>query len=204
MIRPLYLILISFTIIFVQIKQKSCQFSVKKPIDCLIHNQKYSHEYLYASNNIFITDLLKIHHKIYTISIKSLEDDYDRVKWTINQMTDQSNGTLTVTIKSNSGQYLCASNLYQDLFRKRRKIFLKIDHYNRNDQTDCKWRLNKIGFQTYTIRNDLFNEHLYAPSLFYMDDLVHRNVYLFKNKQSNTGSEFKWLIDCKKEHFLLE
>ena len=93
---------------------------------------------------------------------------------------NQSNGTL-VTIKSNKGEYLCASNLYHDLFQHRRRVYLKGNNnkknrlINKNTTRNCEWRLEKFieklkkvdVHQTFIIWNDLFNEPLYAPSFFY-------------------------------------
>ena len=187
------------TIIIYHAKISVCEFSSKS--DCLIYNQKYSNEYLYASNNIFSTVILNIqnpNHCIYTIPFESV-DDISKIKWTISQM----NGT--VRIKSSKGEYLCASNLYHGLFNQRRKIYLKGNDKNKqisikNLTRNCEWRLEKVGnSQTYIIWNDLLNEPLYSPIFIYKYNSIKRYVYSWKNEEQSKDSEFKWFINCGKD-----
>jgi hypothetical protein len=62
------------------------------------------------------------YHNIYTVHIRYV-DDFSKLKWTIERVS-QTNDT-TVTIKSNRGEYLCASHLSHDIFRQRRILFIK-------------------------------------------------------------------------------
>jgi hypothetical protein len=193
------------SLIIIQSKLTICEFLEQKetPINCVLHNIKYSNEYLYASNNIFTTDIINYknpNHNIYIVPDKSV-DDFSKLKWTIKQ-TDQTNGT--ITIRSNKDEYLCASNLYHDLFHQRRRVYLKansnkksiIDNVNRN----CEWRLEQSIGQIYIVWNEFYNEPLYAPSFFYKYNSIKRYVYLWKKKPSTSTSseEFKWFIDCSK------
>ena len=141
---------------------------------------------------------------IYTVKIGSV-DDFSKLKWTIEQVKP-SNGTITVTIKSNKGEYLCASHLNHDIFRQRRKIYLRfIKDKHKKITENCEWKLEQVGsVQSFIIWNEWFSEPLYAPSFIYKHDLIHRNVYLWKNKPSSAGGEFKWSIDCTRGSFLLE
>ena len=84
------------------------------------------------------TGIFKIHmpyHNIYTVQIGSV-DDFSKLKWTIERVS-QTNDT-TVTIKSNKGEYLCASNLSHDLFRQRQILFLKTINQDKIGQ-NCGW-----------------------------------------------------------------
>ena len=180
-----------------QFKTIFCNFSIVGQDNCLIHNLKYSNEYLYASNNIFTTGLINVknpYHCIYTIPIDSV-DDFSKLKWKIRQV-NQSNSML-VTIMSNKDEYLCASNLYHDVFHQRRRVYLK--GKNKNLTQNCEWKLEKVGLKRYIIWNDRFvNEKLYAPSFFYKYNSIKRYVYLWKNGPTTSSDEFKWLIDCGK------
>ena len=62
------------------------------------------------------------YHNIYTVHIRYV-DDFSKLKWTIERVS-QTNDT-TVTIKSNKGEYLCASHLSHDIFGQRKRICLK-------------------------------------------------------------------------------
>ena len=195
--------------IMVQAKMINCKFIFEKPIvDCLIHNQKYSYEYLYASNDIF-TDVfrnLSPFHNVYTVHIGSV-DDFSKLKWTIERVGELND--TKVTIKSNKGEYLCASHFSHDIFRQRRRIYLKNIINNKilfNKMTsNCEWRIEKVrDSEKFMIWNEWFMEPIYSPTFIYKRDLIHRNVYLWKNKPSSVGSEFKWSIDCGRGSFLLE
>jgi hypothetical protein len=204
----LKLFLIIKILLNIQIAQILGQFPQEKPINCLIHNQKYSYEYLYATDKIF-SSMPKNQNIFYNVYINpiGLVNDYNRLKWTISQVGHKSNAT--VTIKSTNNEYLCSSNSYKDISRYRRKLYLhRISSKQSLDTQEiigqnCQWRLERLEGQTYIIWNDWFNEPLYAPTFFYKYDLINRNVYLWKNKPSSSG-EFKWLIDCIKGRFLLE
>ena len=199
-----FFLIINFLLI--QSTKIFCQFHQEnKPINCLIHNQKYSFEYLFASDKIFSKNQ-KNYYNVYTNPI-GLVNDYDRLKWTIAKV-DKTNAT--VTIKSTNNEYLCSSDSYKDIYRYRRKLYLHRMNSNHKESDiheilgkNCQWRLERLEEQTYIIWNDLFNEPLYAPTFFYKHDLINRNVYLWKNKPSSSG-QFKWLIDCIKGRFLLE
>ena len=155
------------------------------------------------------TGIFKIHiayHNIYTVHIRYV-DDFSKLKWTIERVSE-TNDT-TVTIKSNKGEYLCASHLSHDIFRQRKRIYLKNIYKNmffkKIIHKNCEWRLEKVdGAQTFMILSETFMEPIYAPSFFYKCNFLQRNVYLWKNKPSSIGSEFKWSIDCGKGVFLLE
>ena len=179
-----------------------CHLPQEKPIECLIHNQKYSYEYLYASDDINSGMNKQPYHNVYTYSVGAV-DDFDRIKWTISQ-TFKSNAT--VTIKSNQDEYLCSSETYQDIFRHRRKLYLKSvkNKALKMISPNCHWRLEQIGNKTlYVIWNDWHNEPLYAPTFFYKQDTTKRNVFLWRNSPSSSG-QYKWFIDCSKGDFLLE
>ncbi len=179
-----------------------CHLPQEKPIECLIHNQKYLYEYLYASDDFSSAHIVKnTYHNVFTISVGAV-DDFGRLKWTI-APSFKSNATLT--IKSSQNEYLCSSESYQDMFRNRRKLFLK----KRNNAIKmigphCHWRFEQIGNKSlYVIWNDWHNEPLYSPSFIYKHDSSKRNVFLWKNKPSSSG-QFRWLVDCRKGDFLLE
>jgi hypothetical protein len=196
MIGKLILFIHIFTLVW-------CHLPREKPTGgCLIHNQKYSYEYLYASDDVSSSRTKEetSNHNIYTHQLGSV-DDFDRLKWTITQAFGKSNST--VTIKSNQNEYLCASGSYQDIFRQRRKLFLK-RNVNEFLNANCQWRLEQIGDKTlYVIWNDWHNEPLYAPSYLYRHDFKKRNVYLWKKRPSSSG-QFKWFIDCRRGDFLFE
>ena len=171
--------------------------------DCLIYNQKYSNEYLFASNNIFTAGIINVqnpNHNVYSIPKESV-DDFNKLKWTIEQV-NRPNSTL-VTLKSNKGEYLCASNLYHDLFRHRRRIYLKGKNNKNRSMSiirNCEWRLEQFAekkIQTFIIWNDFYNEPLYAPSFFYKYNSIKRYIYLWKKKPTSSA-EFYWFIDCSK------
>ena len=118
------LLIVIFWLIF-QSNTCFCNYSIVAQSNCLIHNLKYSNEYLYASNNIFTTGLINIknpHHNMYTIPIESV-DDYSKLKWTLQQVNNSND---IITIKSSKDEYLCGSNLYHDVFRHRRRVYLKM------------------------------------------------------------------------------
>ena len=195
-----------FLIIQTRISHEKYPFVSVNKYNCLIHNVKYSNEYLYASNNIFRRDeILQIQnpdHNIYTIWFESI-DDYNKLKWTIEKM-DNSNDT-SVTIRSNKGEYLCASNLYHDLFHRRRKVYLKGRNKNfKKLKQNCQWRLEQDDVHSFIIWNDYFvNEKLYAPSFFYKYNSIKRYVYLWKNEPATSSEEFKWFIDCGSRKYSL-
>ena len=176
-------------LVIIQIKTSSCNYSQRT---CLIRSFKYSNEYLYASNNIFTGEILQIQnpsHNIYTIPLESV-DIFGKLKWII-QKSNQ-----TFTIKSNKDEYLCSSNLHHDVFRKRRRIYLKGNNKNNYKVSQkCKWRLEQINDLSFIVWNDYFNEPLYSPSFFYKYNSIKRYVYLWKNKVKSS-SEFRWFIDC--------
>ena len=157
--------------------------------DCLIYNQKYSNEYLFASNNIFTAGIINVqnpNHNVYSIPKESV-DDFNKLKWTLEQV-NRPNSTL-VTLKSNKGEYLCASNLYHDLFRHRRRIYLKGKNNKNRSMSiirNCEWRLEQFAekkIQTFIIWNDFYNEPLYAPSFFYKYNSIKRYIYSWKRSR---------------------
>ena len=65
-----------FLIILTRISHGKNSLVLVNECDCLIHNVKYSNEYLYASNNIFTREILQIQnpdHNIYTSVVKTVE-----------------------------------------------------------------------------------------------------------------------------------
>ena len=186
-------------IIIFPVKIRLSEFSQ----DCLIYNQKYSNKYLFASNNIFTAGIINVqnpNHNVYSIPKESV-DDFSKIKWTMEQV-NRPNSTL-VTLKSNKGEYLCASNEHHDLIQHRRRIYLKSSIVKNRLITitrNCEWRLEESfekKIQTFIIWNDLFNEPLYAPSFFYKYNSIKRYIYSWKKKPTS-NTEFKWSIDCNK------
>lgn len=204
---------------------KSNDIDVNK--HCLIHNLKYSHEYLYTSKkkNARKNSLAKI-----MTTPLSKVDDFNKITWMFLpvesnqiQMNFFHNNNMNINrstylIKSGKyeNEYLCATNQFERISLNSRLLiklskikvgFDQIINYN------CYWMLEKVylkktidGFKesetAFVIRNILVNEPLYAASFIFNSGWYKRSVFLWSAKGSVISDEFIWIVDCSKGEFL--
>jgi hypothetical protein len=163
----------------VTITQQSTQF------ECLISNNKYYYEFLYASDQI---------SHVYTTNYMTINPT-DNLKWQLiqNKITKDA---YYIRNKRN-GEYLCA-NLHQPF------AYLK---YIQNDKGkiihnklnfNCIWKLERTPsdsdwqLNTYFIKNVYLNEKLFAGNA-----KLNKSVrYVFMTDKSELTDRFKWSIEC--------
>lgn len=179
--------------------------------ECLIHNSKYSLEYLYSySMSEMVNQSINLNRNVFLYP-KSQIEDFDRIIWQFIQTptSPTTNRSLPAYFLRNmkTNEYLCSSNKFEHILLSRHKFHTanqrlvyttsKIDnHMIKNGFNECKWRFEPVPHEidTYIIINVLRNESLYSGSYFFKIGKYKRNVYLwFKPSKSN---EFRWIIDC--------
>jgi hypothetical protein len=160
--------------------------------ECLLENNKYSHEFLYSNKT----------GNVYTVSLSNL----NILKWSLTQLT----GTYDIyTIKNiNTEEYLCATDMFEEnlklkditndeIIKKRLIHTRKVDKNELND--DCIWRFERThtdkGFISYFIWNVYYNESLYSASYLFKLNRKLRKTFLL-NKMSRKMNEFKWIPEC--------
>ena len=163
--------------------------------DCLIHNLKYSFEYLYINKE-----------NLSTLHLGSV-DDYNKIRWLFEPVDDETskvtkmaNKTFYIRTQQYGNKYLCATNKFEDTtFKMRRKIETRTEK-----SFDCQWRLDEIPTKsinhTFRIINVNYNQPLYAASFLFRNKMK-RNVFLWHKK--STSKEFGWIIDCMKGFFVI-
>jgi hypothetical protein len=183
---------------------------------CLIHNLKYSHEYLYASKKKHAT------YNIWT-TLLSKVDDFNKITWIFIPVNveflqmDPMMNTTHYLIKNGKyeNQYLCASNQLQKMSLDDRLLIKlsTIKHFDQFHNYDCYWTFEKVyvkktidGFKesesAFMIKNMLVNEPMYAASMFFNTGWYKRSVFLYLPKKSIILEKCLWNIDCSKGEYL--
>ena len=171
---------------------------------CLIHNGEYKFEYLYSSsneNNETLKQQMDIKKGSVHIMPLSKVKDFNILSWSLIETKNQSG---EFYLKSSfSGDYLCASFDFGDIFRMRRKLVQLKMNIKLNPLDTCKWKINQVdprtSYNTYSIRNVHFDEQLYAATYFFQ-----REIFLWRKKKISNSKKFKWVIDCQSGLHLLE
>jgi hypothetical protein len=165
--------------------------------DCLIHNIHYKFEYLFASNDVDPAHYYE--RNAYTTRLNKAVS-FDSLRWKFIPVMNNQSDTFYI-YNTKYGEYLCASNAYKDIFKKRRKLhtFSIIDKQQLNESSECQWKMVKISESgepnVYTIWNVLFKEPLYAASYFLKFQSSKRSIFLWY--KSPDTDQFNWQIDCK-------
>ena len=168
-----------------------------KFIECLIHNEQYSYEYLVNLPNIVDTMT-----QLNTYPL-SLINNFNRIKWLLIR-TGYNSSNLFYLKSMTRNEFLCAST-DEHVWKKKKRRKIKLVHLDsmiKNDFT-CKWSFKKVNKQTtnkYTIWNNYFNESMYASFFVHRFDIYSRYVYLWNEKPDS--KQFNWFIDCNKGVFL--
>ena len=168
--------------------------------NCLIHNKKFSYEYLHAwnDNDTWIREKKKTD----LISFGRI-NDFTNLRWSLIETT---NGSGHYYIKNkNFEDCLCASSKFSDIFHLRRVVMrLKINtNYNLLDY--CKWKIvispnSKTSIRSFSIVNVFYDEPLYAVSYYFRKIPLKREIFLWHKKEFNSN-KFNWIIDCKKRDY---
>ena len=176
---------------------KSIANQFVKEKECLIHSFKYSFEYLYFSKNN------NNHQMNACLSHLSLIDDFNKMRWILVPMNNQSNDQFYLRTFLYGDHYLCASKMLKGLFKTKRLLEIR----NRdNFLTGCGWKFEKLNSRiksnsTYFIFNLDFSNQLYSGSKKSYFKPSGRNIYLSTKKSSSEN--FKWVLDCDKGSFLI-
>ena len=171
--------------------------------ECLIENNRYPLEYLYATlsrrsnqNNVFTYQPTKI-------------DDIKTFGWTLIGLKDKSANDLFYMKNIETKEYLCSENKFEKKFNvlstfdKKRLVHTwsvdekkeKYGHFELSKE--CVWRFERAepDSNVFLIWNHFYNEPLYAGTYLFKQARNKRNVYL-RNKTIKTD-EFKWIVtDC--------
>jgi hypothetical protein len=178
-------IILIFLLINILINQAKSEQSIS---DCLIHNLKYSFEYLHIERDDKSNRL-----DLSTLHLGSI-DDYSNIRWLIEPVNIVENKTFYIRTHKFAKRYLCGSNKLDDLFKMRRIV------ETRNEKSsECEWRLNSLS-NSFRITNVYYNQPLYAASFLFKKKLK-RNVYLWHKK--STSNEFGWIVDCMKGFYMI-
>jgi hypothetical protein len=172
---------------------------------CFVHNYKYRFEFLARATN---STRLKFRNKIETsmgsntflISLDQI-NDYERIKWNIIRARNQ--GEVFYLKNSKYGEYLCATNMFETVFVKRRLVTsIKMDANKIEAIKKCQWKVKELRGNIYTIWNVFANEPLYTASFLFKRGWNERNVFLWHEKNATIiRSEFAWIIECNKNTF---
>jgi hypothetical protein len=181
---------------------------------CLIHNLKFSHEYLYNSKGE--SDIKDYSSNIITRPLNKV-DDFIKLTWIfipvkVNQVQIIHMNKSLYLIRSgqNANEYLCSTNEFEKISPIRRLIKLfKINENDKFEYYNCFWNYEKVylnktflGFKefetVFVLRNMLMNEPMYAASFFFNNGWDKRSVFTWVPKKGSDSNKFKWIIDCSK------
>jgi hypothetical protein len=159
--------------------------------NCLIHNGQYRYEYLYSQDDNEMVDTAD--RNMVKLMTLGKVNDFNNLRWSLIETKNQSG---QFYLKSSYfGDYLCATFMFGDIFRMRRKVIRHKLNPNAKRLDNCKWMIkhidSKTSNNTYLITNVFFEEPLYAATYFYQ-----KGVYLWHKKNVNS-KKFQWIIDCK-------
>jgi hypothetical protein len=171
--------------------------------ECLIENNRYPYEYLYASvsrrsnqNNVFTYQPTKT-------------DDIKKFGWSLISLFNKPDNDLFYMRNLETKEYLCTENKFErkfnvlSAFDKKRLVHTwsfeeTIEKYNKLIlSNECVWRFERAApnSNVFFIWNYFYNEPLYAGTYLFKQARNKRNVYL-RNKTIKTD-EFKWTVtDC--------
>ena len=112
--------------------------------DCMIHNIHYKYEYLFASNDVDPAHYYE--RNIYTTPLSKAEN-FDSLRWKFIPVTNNNQNDTFYIYNTKYGEYMCASNAFKDIFKKRRKLHsLGIyDKFTLMESNECEWKMEKIS-----------------------------------------------------------
>ena len=152
---------------------------------------------MFASNDVDPAHYYE--RNVYTTPLSRAEN-FDSLRWKFIPVMNNQNDTFYI-YNQKYGEYLCASNAFKDIFKKRRKLHsLGIyDQLTLMESNECEWKMEKISSRdepdVYTIWSVLFKEPVYAASYLLKFQSAKRSIFLwYKSPDTN---QFKWQIDCK-------
>jgi hypothetical protein len=173
--------------------------------ECILYNDKYSGEYLYAG--LTISSLLR--RSVYSWSPQVANVHNDRHEYTFCdddkkgvwyfEPVSCDNGVFYLRNKEYD-EYLYASDFHYSFMHDRRKIYTwkKVNNQAGDLDDSFKWRITKVdngNEEKYLVQNLKFNEPLYAAGFFFRRDSVRRNVYSWSGHPDS--NQFNWLIKCR-------
>ena len=193
-------ILLASILIFIIPCVKSSNNETVFGLDCLIHNQLYSYEYLYSSNetrdkNVYLIPLGKV-------------DNFAKLGWSIIR-TENRNREQQFYLKSSyTGDYLCVSvntgeYLFQPLLKVERQQLTSSSHIQ-----SCRWTIKKEVMPKnksyYSINSAFYGQSIYPTSSIFrfLTKDYKRQINLWIRKVKPDSKKFKWNIDCSKGNFM--
>ena len=192
--------LILFNLKWIQTKE------IETNKQCLIHNQEYSHEYLYNTDEF---SAAHIKRNVFTYPLNKIKD-YEKISWTflpsIFEIGEKNTTYYMIQSLKYDHEYLCGTNEHELMSPYRRLIKrLKLTDVKKRAHLICHWKIEneKSNNLTNNIVNMLFDEPLYAAAGFFSVERNKRSVYLWRGKRNLHSKKFKWMIDCSKGEYLL-
>jgi hypothetical protein len=163
--------------------------------ECLIHSQKFAHQYLYTKES----------SQTYLYRLDNV-DDFERLVWNITSFQVVDGKTYHLIKHKKSGQYLCRSAKSRQTWLQKLLKISRAELENLSQPTDyCYWRFEKINNflneNIYTIwSRDPYREQLFATSFsrFFENALSHKKLLLSPKR----NEKIKWHIDCHHGDFL--
>ena len=181
--------------------------------DCIIKNDEYDDEFLYASKEIDYSYLTKKGHLINRHKLNSNEinlrymESPEQARWLFlpsNENFKSTNvpneNTTFYILNEYFKEIICASNHHLEMSKKRRKIHL-LDVDDVSNQDGCLWKLeeDKQQYYSFYIRNIKYNEYLYAAGGLYKSTKTNRrNVFTWY--KTPDSKQFIWTVFCFSKH----
>ena len=193
-------LLTSLTFFIIFLKHLSAHINDNHHRECLIHNQKYSYEYLQTENDHRSINPFEFINT-YVSPIDQIKD-FDNLKWSI-KPADKINQTYHL-INVNQNRLLCATYSIKDIVSLSLKLRLSIVALKDNDSSglrSCEWKFEQIKgdrLNKFKILSVRFNKALYAvsSSFFFKKQNDKRNVNLGIYKKKSMSNEYDWIINC--------
>jgi hypothetical protein len=176
--------------------------------ECLIRNQKYKYDFLYTADKVLIYQKKYFYLRKTNLMRLDKVDKFESLRWSISKAF--SNDTYFIKSKLYPGNYLCALNEFQDLFKLKRSIQrLSVNSTDVKKLKSCEWKFESIGANktTFSIWNKLYGTPL-LPAKNPFSKVPARNeivsilmegrpVYLWYNSKVKITDELKWHIECQ-------
>jgi hypothetical protein len=206
-------LLISLLISCLTIAKSEC-IRLDQTLNCVIFNEEYGNEYLYAASGFHKLALFR--RNVYTWSpfySRSNSATVEKVKeytekdlqgvWTFSRAASAEKDTFFIK-NAEFNEYLYASSTHAGITGSRRRIYTwKWSNDNFENRKAFMWTLKKAdGSSSYHIWNVNYNQPLYAGSFWQKQDSIRRNVYTWFTAPDS--KQFNWQIKCKDDIQLID
>jgi len=204
-------LLISLLISCLSITKSKC-LRDDQTLNCVLYNEEYDTEYLYAASGLHKFALFR--RNVYTWSpfysqlkngnnVKEYTEKDMQGVWAFSRAVSAEKDTFFIkNVEYN--EYLYASSIHAGITGSRRRIYTwKWSNDNFENQKAFMWTLKKADESgTYQIWNVHYNQPLYAASFWHRTSSMRRNVYTWYTEPDS--KQFIWHIKCKDDIQLID